>query len=346
MSLVFNLLDPAAVAVDGVLSLGSFGANAEISAYDAKSGYLYTVGGASGAQWTGTVSTDWGNTANWCGYIIGDDGLDVEISATATYAPTLDRNRTIGNLNFNSSGLSVTLGNYTLTASSITGASSSNYVKTTGTGKLQVSIGNGITTSLPVGNEAYNPVSITNNNSASDYFSVRVLYEVYANSVSAPTNSNGRVQRTWDISKTNANSGSGVSFVFNWNAGETIGLTVPSLFAYSSGNWVKQTGTTSYSSTSLTYTGYTGTLTSFAMLQGIYTWAPAGINNLWSNGNNWSTGTAPAAGSEIVISSGTPQLDADYAVSGKLTLSGTATLIVNAGKTLSVSSGVTADFGG
>ena len=49
MALVFNLLDPAAVAVEGVLSLGSFGANAEISAYSAETGYLYTVGGGSGA---------------------------------------------------------------------------------------------------------------------------------------------------------------------------------------------------------------------------------------------------------------------------------------------------------
>jgi len=49
MSLVFNLLEPAAVAVEGVLSLGNFGANAEISAYSADTGYLYTVGSGSGA---------------------------------------------------------------------------------------------------------------------------------------------------------------------------------------------------------------------------------------------------------------------------------------------------------
>jgi hypothetical protein len=305
-----------------------------------------TIGGTSGAQWTGAINTDWGNTGNWCGYIIGDDGLDVEISATAPNAPTLDRDRTIGSLNFNSSGKSVTLGNYTLTVSSIIGASSSNYVKTTGTGKLKVSIGTGITTALPIGNTAYNPVSITNNNSSSDYFSARVLDEVYANSLSGTLNSNGRVKRTWDISKTNTNTGSGVNFVFNWNAGETTGLTVPSLYNYTGGSWVKQTGTTSYSSTSLNYAGYTGTVSYFAMLQGIYSWSSAGINNLWSNGNNWSTGSAPAAGAEIIINSGTPQLDVDYSVSGTLTLSVTGTLTVNAGKTLSIASVGMADFGG
>jgi hypothetical protein len=305
-----------------------------------------TIGGTSGAQWTGTVSTDWGNTANWCGYIIGDDGLDVEIKAGATYAPTLDRNRVIGNLNFNASGKSVTLGNYTLTASSIFGASSSNYIKTTGTGKLQVSIGNGITTSLPVGNTAYNPVSITNNNSTSDYFSVKVLDEVYANSLSGSLNTNGRVQRTWDITKTNANSGSGVDFVFNWNAGETSSLTIPTLYNYSGGSWVKQTGTTSYSSTSLTYTGYTGTLSSFAMLQSSCIWTGAGGDDLWNTAGNWSTGTAPLATTEIVISSGSPKLNVDYAVGGTLTISGTGTLTINPGKTLSISSGGVVDFGG
>ncbi|WP_396111585.1 choice-of-anchor I domain-containing protein [Cyanobium sp. L1E-Cus] len=49
MALVFSILDPATVAVGDVLSLASIKANAEISAYSAKSGYLYTVGGGSGA---------------------------------------------------------------------------------------------------------------------------------------------------------------------------------------------------------------------------------------------------------------------------------------------------------
>jgi hypothetical protein len=304
-----------------------------------------TIGGSSGAQWTGGTSTDWGNTANWCGYIIGDDGLDVTISATATYVPTLDRDRTIGNLNFNGSNKVITLGNYTLTAASFTNAAASNYVKTTGTGKLKVSIGNGITTSLPVGNTAYNPVSITNNNTASDYFSVKVLDEVYANSVSGSLNNSGRVQRTWDITKTNANSGSGVDFVFNWNAGETTSFTTASLYNYAGGTWVGQTGTTSSTSTSLTYRGYTGPMSSFAILSG-FTWTGLAGDNLWNTAGNWSTGTTPLATTDIIISSGTPRLNIDYAVGGTLTISGTGTLTIDPGKTLSISTGGAVDFGG
>ncbi len=49
MALVFSLLNPAVSASQGVLDLAALGANAEISAYSADTGYLYTVGGGSGA---------------------------------------------------------------------------------------------------------------------------------------------------------------------------------------------------------------------------------------------------------------------------------------------------------
>ena len=49
MSLTFSLLNPFVDAVSGVLNMSVQGANAEISAYNQASGYLYTVGGGSGA---------------------------------------------------------------------------------------------------------------------------------------------------------------------------------------------------------------------------------------------------------------------------------------------------------
>ena len=49
MALVFSLLDPAVAAVGGVIDVSALGANAEISAYNPSTGYLYTVGGGSGA---------------------------------------------------------------------------------------------------------------------------------------------------------------------------------------------------------------------------------------------------------------------------------------------------------
>lgn len=49
MGLTFSALDPFIPATSGVISLANLGANAEISAYNPASGYLYTVGGGSGA---------------------------------------------------------------------------------------------------------------------------------------------------------------------------------------------------------------------------------------------------------------------------------------------------------
>ena len=49
MALVFNLLTPSVAALDGVINAKTLGANAEISAFNPASGYLYTVGGGSGA---------------------------------------------------------------------------------------------------------------------------------------------------------------------------------------------------------------------------------------------------------------------------------------------------------
>ncbi len=49
MALTFSALDPVVQATDGVISLAALGANAEISAYNPATGYLYTVGGGSGS---------------------------------------------------------------------------------------------------------------------------------------------------------------------------------------------------------------------------------------------------------------------------------------------------------
>jgi hypothetical protein len=108
-------------------------------------------------------------------------------------------------------------------------------------------------------------MSITNNTGNPDNMSVRVIDEVYNNGLTGYTSSQPRVKRTWDIHKTNANGGSGLNFVFNWNSGETVALSTPTLYHYENAQWNRQTGTTTYTSTSMTYTGYTGTFSPFAI---------------------------------------------------------------------------------
>ena len=70
------------------------------------------------------------------------------------------------------------------------------------------------------------------------------------------------------------------------------------------------------------------------------------ISNEWNNALNWCSGTVPSGADNITISFGSPLLNIDLNLTGTLTLSGTATLNVSPGKTLSIPFGGVADFAG
>jgi len=170
----------------------------------------------------------------------------------------------------------ITIGNSTITAGSISGGSSGSYVKTSGSGVLKTTIGNGTAVTFHVGNLAYNPVTITNNSGMADDFDVRVMDEVYnGGPTGVPLASYARVKRTWMINKANANGGAGIDFTFEWNAGDVDGsIVTPKLFHYDNvqGRWMKQTGSYVYpNSTSLAYTGYTGSFSPFAVVDEQFT---------------------------------------------------------------------------
>ena len=223
-----------------------------------------TVYGSTVAKWLGTTSSDWGTASNWCGGV-ADNGMDVVVSSTAPNDLVMNQNRLVGSVNFNGSNKIIVLGNYTLTASSFSGNSSTNYVQTNGTGKLKMNVANNSTVLFPVSNSSYNPVSITNNTGSSDDFSVKVYDEVYTNGLTGAVFTTPRIKRTWDISKTYANGGSGINFTFNWNPAEVDNVTSPMLNHYNGTDWDAQTGTTTYTANSMTYVGYTGTFSPFAI---------------------------------------------------------------------------------
>ncbi|MBK8142004.1 MAG: hypothetical protein IPK57_14210 [Chitinophagaceae bacterium] len=119
-----------------------------------------------------------------------------------------------GNITLNSNSY-VDLGTNDLTVTgTISGGSTTSYIRTAGTGSL---ILNNIITnrSAPVGNSTYNPVSIDN---ASGYnWSVNVEDLV---DVSDPTyipNVPGAVQRTWNIIPSTNPSATGTTLVFSWD---------------------------------------------------------------------------------------------------------------------------------
>jgi hypothetical protein len=141
------------------------------------------------------------------------------------------------------------------------------YFQTNGTGEVIRSLSNTSTLQFPLGNSSYNPVSITNNSGSVDNFSVRVLDAIENNSnLSAAT----YVNRTWDIGKTTSNTGAGIAFTFNWNAGEIVNGTLanPILNHYGT-YWETATGTSTAAAgspiLSLTHTGYMGTFSPFAI---------------------------------------------------------------------------------
>ncbi len=218
--------------------------------------------------WRGGTSTDWATAGNWypSGVPASTDAISIENNAYNNN-PVLDGNRTIASVDFGGASKKIEVGAFTLTVSEeMFNADANNFVKTASTGTLKRTIANTTSFSFPIGNSAYNPVSITNNTGASDAFSVRVLDEVYYKGLSGGVSTSPRIKRTWDITKTNPNAGSGVNFVFNWNTSEaTTNITALKLYQYNGTAWDKQTGTTSVSGNALTYTGYTGSFTQFAI---------------------------------------------------------------------------------
>lgn len=219
-------------------------------------------------EWTGGTSTDWTDAANWKGGVLPASGSIVIISTTAVHLPAIAADLTLDRFDFNGTAYLYDLGTYNLTCNSVLGYGTSAFIKTSGSGRLKINIANGSLAIFPVGNSSLNTVYIINSTGAADDFSAGVLDEVYANGSNGTTVNTARIARTWDISKTTANAGSGVSFVFNWSPADAVGtMSLPKLYHYGS-SWNYQSGTTTATSTSLSYTGYTGSFSPFAVIEG------------------------------------------------------------------------------
>ena len=207
---------------------------------------------------------------NWLAGCLPPSGSRVEVDASASYPLPITQNSTFSVLRFEGAGKSVVIGDYDLTVEdSIIGADSLNYVQTVGGGKLCMSVNAGSLRKFPVGRKAYNPVEITNNTGISDNFCIRVLDEVYSGGTTGNVlSSDPRIMRTWDIDKGNgtANAGSGVDFKFWWNTSEdTLNPVTFYLSHYDGIVWNQLPGTVSLNGRCLSYTGYMGSFSPFAI---------------------------------------------------------------------------------
>ena len=181
----------------------------------------------SGGSYTHTLQGDWTNNGTFTGNtstisLNGSNPQTISGSPTTFYNLTQNglgvvnlgvATAVTGTLGLNS-GL-IDIGAYNLTVGSTSGGSATSYVKTSGTGRLVQSIAYNITKTYPVGNAAYNPMTVTNNSGGSDNFSIYVADGLITNANSAKT-----VNRKWYLFKDAAGTAN-LTLAASYNSGET-----------------------------------------------------------------------------------------------------------------------------
>lgn len=216
-----------------------------------------------------TINTGGTYNTSSTGTITFQGTADQTVGGTAT--PTINGTMVVNNGNnviFNTGATvqsltltsgSVKLGNNNLTATgTISGASTSQYIVTDGTGTLDQTVG-GTAVTFPVGNSTYNPITLTNSGT-SDLLSVRVVDGLPTNF----TATDHVVNRTWEVSEGTA-GGSTLDATVQWNNADeltpfdetdaAVGLTADNGTSFAWGASGAATGTDPYT---LSGTGFSG----------------------------------------------------------------------------------------
>ncbi|MCU0321092.1 MAG: hypothetical protein MUE72_01675, partial [Chitinophagaceae bacterium] len=243
------------VQVNGVLALsgastGSFILNAN----------KLTLAGSSTITRTGSMKINASSASAELNFI-NTSSLTIPTDATTATVNTLTINGggvTIGNAITNLTTLNLTSGKLDLSsydvtitdAGTITGASSSNYIVTSGTGKLkrQIALGGG-TFTFPIGRNStnYSPVTITNTGGSNSTYTVGAATTTFT-----PINDGANAQ--WSIASS-ASTTSTLAFSWftvdagtNLNANPTFGRA----FQYNGSTWDNRGGTTTSGTTNTT----------------------------------------------------------------------------------------------
>lgn len=102
---------------------------------------------------------------------------------------------------------------------SISGGSSSSFVKTSNMGVLPQEV-SGSNTAFPVGNQSYTPVTLNNAGTTADY-NVRVENVVYENGTNGNAITTDVVNTTWYVDEATT-GGSDMTATFQWNGNEEL----------------------------------------------------------------------------------------------------------------------------
>jgi Concanavalin A-like lectin/glucanases superfamily/Secretion system C-terminal sorting domain len=185
------------------------------------------------ATWTGATSTNWSVATNWSPNCIVPSGQHIVVPTT-TNMPTLTANQTVADLSLTGTN-KISLGNYDLTANSVTGGSSSTYVVTNGTGALTIkALSTGSATNFPIGasTTSYDPVTIKPTNSVD--FAAKVKATASATDFSGTILNYTKVApRQWDITPSET---AGVTLMTLRNGGTAYTPPTPALGHYKSTN--------------------------------------------------------------------------------------------------------------
>lgn len=244
----------------------------------------------------------------------------------------------------------LTLGAYDLTVTgSVGSATSSKYVKTNSTGQLKQTVA-GTAVSFPVGNSAYNPITLTNTGT-SDTYGIRVVDGSPAN-----MDATKAVLRSWVITEGTA-GGSTLAATAQYNSGD-VGAnynagTTPYLGLYANSAWLQNGATlagagpftaaaSGFSPGSLPATSYFAIFKdqTLNVVGTTYTWVGGTVGAVsdWGTATNWSpsTGYPTTLDNVIVGTTAYPvNLNGNRTVAD-FAMSGTAALVAGAGESLAV----------
>ena len=221
--------------------------------FDASSSGTVTFEGSAAQEITGDHDLSFYGTVD----INNTNG--VSLTSTSTGA-----DQTInGTLHFTSGNLTLNGFNLTIGSTDPTNAgSSTGYIVTNSTGSVKRTVGSSDVT-YPIGNTAYNPVTL-NNAGTSDTYGARVVDNEPANA-----STNHMVDRSWEVTE-NTSGGSDLTVTPQWNSGEeltgfdrtnsAVGLTTNSGVDYIWGETTAASGTNPYTVSGTHFTGV-GTFT-------------------------------------------------------------------------------------
>jgi hypothetical protein len=116
----------------------------------------------------------------------------------------------------------IELGNFNLMAgnATINNYDANNYIITNGTGTLERTLNNGDNKQFPIGNNTYNPVTLTNTG-AGDNFQARVTDDLLVSGTAGAAITQDGVNRTWHISESVA-GGSISDITVEWEQAEEL----------------------------------------------------------------------------------------------------------------------------